>query len=149
MASARFFQRLRLLTRVFDVPLIFDEVQTGFGATGKMWAHEHFNLPAPPDAVTWAKKAQNGVLFVSESLAVFFQEEKKFNTTWEGDPVGMLRVMATPDSESSAASAPMLQRLPPRKHERAHHRHDRGHVFAADRRVHAPGLCIQSLGLAE
>ena len=95
MASARFFQRLRLLTRVFDVPLIFDEVQTGFGATGKMWAHEHFNLPAPPDAVTWAKKAQNGVLFVSESLAVFFQEEKKFNTTWEGDPVGMLRVMAT------------------------------------------------------
>ncbi len=94
MATSRFFQRVRLLTLLFDVPLIFDEVQTGFGATGKMWAHEHFNLPAPPDAVTWAKKAQNGVLFVSEPLAVFFQEEKKFNTTWEGDPAGMLRVMA-------------------------------------------------------
>jgi 4-aminobutyrate aminotransferase/(S)-3-amino-2-methylpropionate transaminase len=97
MASARFFKRLRLLTLIHDVPLIFDEVQTGFGTTGKMWAHEHFDLPAPPDVVTWAKKAQNGVLFVSEALAVFFQEEKKFNTTWEGDPVGMVRVMATMD----------------------------------------------------
>ncbi len=97
MATPRFFRRLRMLTLVFDVPLIFDEVQTGFGTTGKMWAHEHFALPAPPDVVTWAKKAQNGVLFVSERLAVFFQEEKKFNTTWEGDPVGMIRLMATMD----------------------------------------------------
>ena len=97
LASARFFRRLRLLTLIHDVPLILDEVQSGFGATGKMWAHEHFALPAPPDAVTWAKKAQNGVLFVSEALAVFFQEEKKFNTTWEGDAVGMLRLMATMD----------------------------------------------------
>ena len=94
-ASARFFKRLRLLTVIHDVPLIFDEVQTGFGATGKMWAHEHFELSLPPDVVTWAKKAQNGILFVSEALAVFFQEERKFNTTWEGDPVGMLRVMST------------------------------------------------------
>jgi hypothetical protein len=37
------------------------------------------------------------VLFVSEALAIFFQEEKKFNTTWEGDSVGMLRVMACLD----------------------------------------------------
>jgi len=95
LATARFFRRLRILTLVHEVPLIFDEVQTGFGATGRLWAHEHFDLPAPPDVVTWAKKAQNGVLFVSEALAVFFQEEKKFNTTWEGDSVGMLRLMAT------------------------------------------------------
>jgi 4-aminobutyrate aminotransferase/(S)-3-amino-2-methylpropionate transaminase len=97
MASARFFRRLRLLTLIYDVPLIFDEVQSGFGATGRLWAHEHFDLPAPPDVVTWAKKAQNGVLFVSEALAIFFQEEKKFNTTWEGDSVGMLRLMACLD----------------------------------------------------
>jgi 4-aminobutyrate aminotransferase-like enzyme len=94
MASARFFRRLRLLTKVFDVALIFDEVQTGFGSTGRMWAHEHFDLPVPPDVVTWAKKAQNGVLFVSDELATFFQEEKKFNTTWEGDSTGMVRLLA-------------------------------------------------------
>jgi 4-aminobutyrate aminotransferase-like enzyme len=92
-ASASFFQRLRLLTRIYDVPLMFDEVQTGWGATGKLWAHELFDLPCPPDVVVWAKKAQNGLLFVSEDLATFFQEEKKFNTTWEGDSVGMLRLL--------------------------------------------------------
>jgi len=37
------------------------------------------------------------VLFVSEELATFFQEEKKFNTTWEGDSVGMVRLLAMLD----------------------------------------------------
>jgi 4-aminobutyrate aminotransferase-like enzyme len=97
MARPEFFRRLRLMTLIYEVPLIFDEVQTGFGATGKLWAHEHFALPAPPDIVTWAKKAQNGVLFVSEELATFFQEEKKFNTTWEGDSTGMIRFLAMLD----------------------------------------------------
>ena len=97
LASARFMRKLRLLTRIYDVPLIFDEVQTGFGMTGRLWAHELFDLPCPPDVVTWAKKAQNGVLFVSEELATFFQEEKKFNTTWEGDSVGMVRLLALLD----------------------------------------------------
>jgi 4-aminobutyrate aminotransferase-like enzyme len=98
IASARFMRKLRLLTRMFDVPLVFDEVQTGWGMTGRLWAHEHFELPAPPDVVTWAKKAQNGVLFVSEELATFFQEEKKFNTTWEGDSTGMVRLLAALDN---------------------------------------------------
>ncbi len=97
VASARFMRRLRLLTKIYDVPLIFDEVQTGWGMTGRMWAHELFDLPSPPDLVTWAKKAQNGVLFVSEALATFFQEEKKFNTTWEGDSVGMVRLLSLMD----------------------------------------------------
>ena len=96
-ASARFMRRLRLLTRIYDVPLVFDEVQTGWGMTGRLWAHELFDLPCPPDVVTWAKKAQNGVLFVSEALATFFQEEKKFNTTWEGDSAGMVRLLAQLD----------------------------------------------------
>jgi 4-aminobutyrate aminotransferase/(S)-3-amino-2-methylpropionate transaminase len=96
-ASARFMRKLRLLTRVYDVPLVFDEVQTGWGMTGRLWAHELFDLPCPPDVVTWAKKAQNGVLFVSEALATFFQEEKKFNTTWEGDSAGMVRLLAQLD----------------------------------------------------
>jgi hypothetical protein len=97
LASARFMRKLRLLTRIYDVPLIFDEVQSGWGATGCLWAHQLFELPCPPDLVTWAKKAQNGVLFVSEALATFFQEEKKFNTTWEGDSTGMVRLIALLD----------------------------------------------------
>jgi len=98
LTTARFMRKLRLLTRVYDVPLIFDEVQTGWGMTGRLWAHELFDLPCPPDIVTWAKKAQNGILFVSEALATFFQEEKKFNTTWEGDSLGMVRLLAFLDA---------------------------------------------------
>jgi L-lysine 6-transaminase len=98
LTTARFMRRLRLLTRVYDVPLIFDEVQTGWGMTGCLWAHQLFDLPCPPDVVTWAKKAQNGILFVSEALATFFQEEKKFNTTWEGDSVGMVRLLGLLDT---------------------------------------------------
>ena len=96
--TARFMRKLRMLTRIYDVPLVFDEVQTGWGMTGTLWAHEQFALPCPPDVVTWAKKAQNGVLFVSEELATFFQEEKKFNTTWEGDSTGMVRLLAKIDA---------------------------------------------------
>ncbi|MFC1643367.1 aminotransferase class III-fold pyridoxal phosphate-dependent enzyme, partial [Myxococcota bacterium] len=93
-ASASFFRRLRMFTRLYDVPLVFDEVQTGWGATGRMWAHELFDLPSPPDAVAWGKKAQNGVVFVSEELGAFFREERRFSTTWEGDSVGMLRLLS-------------------------------------------------------
>jgi len=95
--TARFMRRLRTLTRIYDVPLVYDEVQAGWGTTGRLWAHELFELPAPPDVVIWAKKAQNGVLFVSDELATFFQEEKKFNTTWEGDSAGMVRLLAMLD----------------------------------------------------
>ena len=106
LASARFMRKLRLLTRIYDVPLIFDEVQTGWGMTGRLWAHEMFDLPCPPDVVTWAKKAQNGILFVSEELATFFQEEKKFNTTWEGDSAGMVRLRLT------TSRSPLRRKLP-------------------------------------
>src|ERR1044072_3788629 len=76
---------------------MFAEVPAGWGPRGKLWAHELFELPCPPDIVIWAKKAQNGVLFVSEELATFFQEEKKFNTTGEGDSAGMVRLLALLD----------------------------------------------------
>lgn len=46
-----------------DICLQIDEVQTGGGVTGKMWAHEHFNLPQPPDVVTFSKKMLTGGFF--------------------------------------------------------------------------------------
>ncbi len=55
--SSYFAQNLRKLTKELDIYMIVDEVQTGIGATGKYWAHEHWNLDSPPDIVTFAKKA--------------------------------------------------------------------------------------------
>ena len=66
-ATARFFQGLRALTRGLGVPLIFDEVQVGFGLGGPFYWHQLFHLrdsagrPDFPDCVTLAKKAQLGV----------------------------------------------------------------------------------------
>ncbi len=66
-ASKRFFNGLRALTRALKVPLIFDEVQTGFGLLGPFYAHSDFQLRDAagnldgPDCITLAKKAQLGV----------------------------------------------------------------------------------------
>jgi len=43
-ASPSFFQGVREITRKHNVLLIVDEVQTGVGATGKFWAHDHWEL---------------------------------------------------------------------------------------------------------
>ena len=40
------------------IPFIVDEIQTGMG-TGKIWAHEHWNLDTPPDIVVFSKKMQD------------------------------------------------------------------------------------------
>jgi 4-aminobutyrate aminotransferase/(S)-3-amino-2-methylpropionate transaminase len=55
-ASADFFRKLRELTKKKGVYMIVDEVQTGLGATGTLWAHEKWDLDTPPDAVTFSKK---------------------------------------------------------------------------------------------
>lgn len=57
-ASAAFFKGLRTITTEHGVMMIVDEVQTGVGATGKFWAHEHWDLNTPPDFVTFSKKMQ-------------------------------------------------------------------------------------------
>lgn len=68
-ASPAFFNGLRQITRKHDVLMIVDEVQTGVGATGKFWAHEHWNLQDPPDMVTFSKKAQTaGYYFGNNEL---------------------------------------------------------------------------------
>jgi len=67
-ATERFFRALRLLTRVHQVFLVFDEVQVGFGLGGPFAWHSKFRLlnqrgqPDYPDAVTFAKRAQVGVV---------------------------------------------------------------------------------------
>ncbi|KAK3375091.1 aminotransferase class-III-domain-containing protein [Podospora didyma] len=88
-ASPAFFQGLRALTRKHNVLLIVDEVQTGVGATGKFWAHEHWNLQDPPDMVTFSKKAQTaGYYFGSPELRPN-KPYRQFNT-WMGDPARAL-----------------------------------------------------------
>ena len=67
-ATERFFRALRLLTRHHKTFLSFDEVQVGFGLGGPFAWHSSFRLLSQrgqqdyPDAVTFAKRAQVGVV---------------------------------------------------------------------------------------
>lgn len=84
-ASPAFFRGLRELTTKHNVLFIVDEVQTGVGATGKFWAHEHWNLPTPPDMVTFSKKAQTAGYYFGNNELRPNKPYRQFNT-WMGDP---------------------------------------------------------------
>ncbi|KUI65332.1 4-aminobutyrate aminotransferase [Cytospora mali] len=84
-ASPEFFRGLRELTKKHGVLLIVDEVQTGVGATGKFWAHDHWDLPSPPDMVTFSKKAQTAGYYYGNPELRPNKPYRQFNT-WMGDP---------------------------------------------------------------
>ena len=88
-ASPAFFRKLREITKKHDVLLIVDEVQTGVGATGKFWAHEHWDLPTPPDMVTFSKKAQTAGYYFGDPSLRPNKPYRQFNT-WMGDPARAL-----------------------------------------------------------
>lgn len=58
-AGASFMQALRRITEQHGILLILDEVQTGFGRTGKMFAFQHLDIV--PDLVTVAKSLGGGL----------------------------------------------------------------------------------------
>ncbi|HXI41299.1 MAG TPA: acetyl ornithine aminotransferase family protein [Bryobacteraceae bacterium] len=55
----KFFDELARIAKRFGMLLVFDEVQSGMGRTGKMWAAEHFN--ASPDILAVAKGIASGM----------------------------------------------------------------------------------------
>lgn len=87
-ASPDFFRKLRALALQFKVTFIVDEVQTGGGVTGKMWAHDHWGLDVAPDIVTFAKKAQIAGYFSGPSMRP--KEGYRIFNTWMGDPAKLL-----------------------------------------------------------
>ncbi len=88
-----FFQRLRTLADKHDALLIFDEVQTGMGATGSMWAYQQ--LGVEPDIIAFGKKTQVcGIMSTSRIDEVpdnVFRVSGRINSTWGGNLVDMVR----------------------------------------------------------
>ena len=62
-----FWPRIRQATKQYGVLLIADEVQTGFGRTGKLWGVDHWNVV--PDILAVAKSLGGGVMPVSAFCA--------------------------------------------------------------------------------
>lgn len=90
-----FMRALRQLADENDVMLIYDEVQTGVGATGRFWAHEHFGPEALPDIIAFGKKMQVcGILVgpkVDEIPTNVFRVPSRINSTWGGNLADMVR----------------------------------------------------------
>jgi L-lysine 6-transaminase len=78
-----------------DILMIYDEVQTGIGITGEMWAHQHFSDEARPDIISFGKKTQCCGIFAGGRLDEVennvFKESSRINSTWGGNLVDMVR----------------------------------------------------------
>jgi L-lysine 6-transaminase len=88
-----FFRALRTICDKHDIMLVFDEVQTGVGLTGRFWAYEHFDVT--PDILCFGKKTQVcGVLAsrrVDEVGCHVFNERSRIGSTFGGNIVDMAR----------------------------------------------------------
>merc|ERR1712190_706026 len=91
-ASHDFFRGLQKACKEAGSFFIVDEVQTGVGATGYMWAHEAWKLEEPADIVTFSKKALCGGYYYQEHMTPK-QGYRIFNT-WMGDAPRVLQFNA-------------------------------------------------------
>ena len=88
-----FLAALKAVAHEHDALLIFDEVQTGVGLTGRFWAHE--GIGVQPDLVAFGKKMQvcgflGGGRLDDEPDNVF-KVSSRINSTWGGNLVDMVR----------------------------------------------------------
>ena len=88
-----FLRRLRALADRHEALLIFDEVQTGLGSTGSMWAYEQ--LGAVPDLLVFGKKTQvcgfMSTARIDSAEKNVFHQSSRINSTWGGSLVDMVR----------------------------------------------------------
>ena len=88
-----FFHELRKLCDDHEMMLIVDEVQSGVGLTGKMWAYQHFDFE--PDILAFGKKTQIcGIMVgnrVDEIRDNVFKVPSRLNSTWGGNLIDMVR----------------------------------------------------------
>lgn len=80
VASKLFIQNIRKLADEYNVPLIFDEVQSGMGRTGKWWAYEHYGVE--PDIMSVAKALQVGATVYDKKYEP--TESGVLSSTWGG-----------------------------------------------------------------
>lgn len=76
--SPEFMRAVNDLCAEHDIPIIADEIQSGAGRTGEMWASDHYDLV--PDVITSAKALRVGAT-VSRS-EMFPDEKSRLSSTW-------------------------------------------------------------------
>jgi 4-aminobutyrate aminotransferase len=97
-ANTEFMRGLRERADQHGILLVLDEIQTGFGRTGKFWGHDHFGIR--PDVVTIAKGLASGfplsgIAASSELMAKAFPGSQ--GGTYGGNAVSCAAALATLD----------------------------------------------------
>jgi acetylornithine/LysW-gamma-L-lysine aminotransferase len=96
IGKEEYFQKVQNLCRLKDIILIIDEVQTGFGRTGRLFACQHFNLE--PDLLCLAKSIAGGVpmgaVLCSDKIT---EAVGKHGTTFGGNPLACAASIAAID----------------------------------------------------
>jgi 4-aminobutyrate aminotransferase len=91
----KFFDELAEVARRHEILMIFDEVQSGMGRTGKMWAAEHYSMS--PDIIAAAKGIASG-LPLSATIAradIMQWKPGAHASTFGGNPVAVAASLAT------------------------------------------------------
>ncbi|WP_036736972.1 aspartate aminotransferase family protein [Paenibacillus zanthoxyli] len=111
MPELSYFRSVKSLLEQYGVLLIADEIQTGFGRTGKMFAMEHFGVV--PDMITMAKALGNGVPVAA--FAAGDEIASSLNTpsasTFGGNPVSAATALAVLDYIKSERLPERAQQL--------------------------------------
>ncbi|HPG53995.1 MAG TPA: acetylornithine transaminase [Smithellaceae bacterium] len=94
--DARYLKEVRSLCDEHKILLIVDEVQTGIGRTGKLFAYEHAGIE--PDIMTLAKALGNGfpvgAMLATDKIAESFAPGNHAST-FGGNPLAMAAALAT------------------------------------------------------
>lgn len=94
-ATAQYMKALRKLCDDKGILLIFDEVQTGIGRTGKLFGYEHYGVE--PDIFTLAKGLGGGVpigAVVAKDFVASAMEPGDHGTTFGGNPLACTAALA-------------------------------------------------------
>ena len=84
-----FFKGVRDIADTYNIPLIFDEIQTGFGGSGTLWYFEQ--LPIAPDILVFGKKTFVSGIAVKQPFSKIFQTPSRLEVTWDADVIDMVR----------------------------------------------------------
>jgi 4-aminobutyrate aminotransferase-like enzyme len=110
-----YWPKVEAICRKHKITLIHDEVFTGWGRTGKTFAHEHWDCK--PDIITFAKGIGGGIplggFAATEELGMAFDEGDHFTTFGSNNQVGMAAghaVLDVLEEENLAAHAGELGR---------------------------------------
>ncbi len=96
MATPEFAQKLAYACKRYHVPLIADEIQCGYGRSGKFFAHQHLGIR--PDIITMAKGIANGFPMGAVLISPEFQPEYgQLGTTFGGNHLACAAALATLD----------------------------------------------------